>query len=186
VDRFLEQLAERLQVYDADTVSADETKDWPDGKLDELIAAGILAEIRHAKGIICNQCGENHYIEPDIRTSPGCKTVGVCICPDVGRIEIDLNRLRQWQIDKKKLARLGYGKKKQSSKKNNKTPPQTEHSMPLGVKKWADIFGVSENKLREFRDSKMYHFRQVSPRRWTLPKNELPAEYLEKYRQAIS
>ena len=112
MDEFLAKLAERLQTSDADTVSADETKDWPDGKLDELIAAGILTEIGHAKGVICNQCGENHYIEPDIRTSPDCKTVGVCICPDVGRVEIDLNRLRQWQINKDELEKLGLLNKK--------------------------------------------------------------------------
>jgi hypothetical protein len=61
-----------------------------------------------------------------------------------------------------------------------------EHSLPLGVKQWAFIFGISKNKLRELRENKMYHFRQVSSHLWTLPKNELPAEYLEKYRQAIS
>ena len=60
-----------------------------------------------------------------------------------------------------------------------------EYSQPLFMKKWAYIFGVSPNKMRELRESKQYHFRQVSPRKWTLPKGELPAEYLEKYRSVI-
>lgn len=139
MDEFLAKLAERLQTPDADTVSADETRDWPDGKLDELIAAGILTEIGHAKGVICNQCGGNHYIEPDIRTSPDCKTVGVCICPDVGRIEIDLNRLRQWEISGEKLEALGYTKKK-TKKRNRKvssglTPKETEVFTLIHVRK---------------------------------------------------
>jgi len=57
-----------------------------------------------------------------------------------------------------------------------------EYSLPLSMTKWAFVFGVSRNKMREFRDNKQYHFRQVSPRKWSLPKKELPAEYLEKYR----
>ncbi|MGD0596784.1 MAG: hypothetical protein ABSA64_04585 [Sedimentisphaerales bacterium] len=109
MDEFLAKLAERLQIPDADTVSADEIEDWPQGKLKELVTAGILTEIPHAKGVICDQCGESHYIEPDIRKCPDGKAVGVYICPDVGRIEVDLNRLKQWQIDKKKLWKMVYG-----------------------------------------------------------------------------
>ncbi len=58
-----------------------------------------------------------------------------------------------------------------------------EYSFPLPMTKWADIFGVSENKLRELRRKKKYNFDQVSPRKWRLPKHKIPAEYLEKYRQ---
>ncbi|MCX5638654.1 MAG: hypothetical protein NTX52_13340 [Planctomycetota bacterium] len=113
VDSFLEQLAKRLQVYDADKVTADETKDWPDGKLNELIEAGILTEIEPAKEIVCDQCEENCDIEPEIRENPATgKNIGVFVCSrrdDIGRVPIDLNRLRQWQIDKKKLWKLVYG-----------------------------------------------------------------------------
>lgn len=80
-------------------------------------------------------------------------------------------------------------KKRRSNKRTDETPHKTKikHSLPLGVKQWASIFGISKNKLRELRDSKKaYHFRKVSSRLWTLPENELPAEYLVKYRQAIS
>jgi len=61
---------------------------------------------------------------------------------------------------------------------------QIEQSRPLAWNKWADVFGVSETTLRKLREQKKYHFCQVSARRWTLPKHELPAEYLEKYRHA--
>lgn len=116
MDEFLKQLAERLQTYDSEIITADEIADWPEGKLDELVSMGILTRTENAKGVICDQCEENCYIEPDIRTVPKIgKAVGVFVCtrnPDIGRIEIDLNRLRQWRITKKKLSQLGYGKKR--------------------------------------------------------------------------
>ena len=109
----MEQLARRLGGTGADIISADETADWPEGKLEELIAAGIIREIEHAKGIVCDECEENCYIEPNICTNPETgKAVGVFACtrnPDIGRIEVDLNRLRQWRINKRELWRLIYG-----------------------------------------------------------------------------
>jgi hypothetical protein len=62
-----------------------------------------------------------------------------------------------------------------------------EQSKPLTMKDWGKILELSPNKLREIRQSKnpKYHFQQVSPRRWTLPKSELPTEYLEKFRPEL-
>jgi hypothetical protein len=74
----------------------------------------------------------------------------------------------------------GNGGKKENEKS---AIPETEYSLPLSMKKWAGILGFSENKMREVREANdKYHFDQVSPRKWRLPKDELPAEYLEKYR----
>jgi hypothetical protein len=134
VDEFLAKLAKRLQTPGADTVSADEIEDWPQGKLKELVTAGILTEIPHAKGVICDQCGESHYIEPDIRKYPDGKAVGVYICPDVGRIEIDLNRLKQWQINRDKLEALGLLKKNIKRRRRKIKPdkkPKLENTAPL-------------------------------------------------------
>jgi predicted DNA-binding protein (UPF0251 family) len=123
VDEFLAKLAERLQVFGADIISADETVDWPTGKLEELVGAGVLVEIQHSKGVVCNECEENCFIEPDIRTIPDTgEVIGVFVCsrnPDIGRIEVDLNRLRQWKISGEKLEALGYTKKK-TKKRNRK------------------------------------------------------------------
>lgn len=121
MDKFLQQLAERLQIYDADVVSADELADWPDGLCDKLVTEGILKEIEHAKGVICDQCEENCFIEPDIRTNPDTgEPIGVFICtrnPDIGRIEVNLDQARQWKIDKEKLKELGFLKKKAKRRK---------------------------------------------------------------------
>ncbi len=112
MDNLLKQLAERLRVFDAEIVSADEIKGWPKGRLGKLVAEGILIEVEHAEGVICSQCEENCYITPDIRTNPETSgSVGVFVCtrnPDIGRIEVDLDRLRQWRINTTKLTQLGY------------------------------------------------------------------------------
>jgi len=110
VNEFTERLANRLRVSDADVITADEIKDWPGDKFDELVAAGVLTEIEHAKGVICSESEENCYVEPAVRTYPDGKMVGVYVCcdPDIGRIEVDLDRLRQWRINAPKLEKLGY------------------------------------------------------------------------------
>jgi hypothetical protein len=113
VDGFLAQLAKRLRIPDADIITGDEVGDWPDGKLEELLAKGVLQEIEHGTTVVCDQCDEYCSIEPQRRTDPQTgKTIGVHICMSEevgGRIEIDLDRLRQWQVDKKRLWHLVYG-----------------------------------------------------------------------------
>jgi hypothetical protein len=107
-------LAERLQIPDAEVVTADEVAEWPNGKLDELVSSGILTEIEHGKGVVCDRCEENCYIEPDIRTyqqDGETEAIGVYACTrrdDIGRIEVDLNRLGQWRINAQRLSELGY------------------------------------------------------------------------------
>ena len=61
-------------------------------------------------------------------------------------------------------------------------------SRPLGLKKWAYILNASINKVRDWRDDpkSKYHFDKVSDRKWRLPLNELPAEYLDNYRKSFS
>lgn len=59
----------------------------------------------------------------------------------------------------------------------------TLYSMPLGNSQWASIFNISPNTMRELRENKTYHFEPVGKRKWKLPMNEIPVEYLEKYRQ---
>lgn len=134
MDEFLAKLAGRLQVFGADIISADETADWPTGKLDKLVEAGVLVEIEHSKGVICRECEENCFIEPDIRTIPDTgEATSAFVCPrnpDIGRIEIDLDKLKRWKIDREKLRELGFFKKKIKKRKrkvsSELTPKETE------------------------------------------------------------
>lgn len=78
----------------------------------------------------------------------------------------------------------GNARRRLQRKKQKRKAPKTEYSLPLAMTKWAQIFGLSENTFRKVREK--YHFVKVSDRRWKLPKHELPAEYLEKYRHAAT
>lgn len=77
-------------------------------------------------------------------------------------------------------------RKEKEASQQSTTESKIEYSIPLTMKRWAFFFGLSPNKLRELRKNKTYHFRQISPRRWALPKHELPTEYLETYRHIVS
>lgn len=116
MDGFLAQLAKRLRIPDADIVTGDEIRGWPDGKLKELLAQGILQEIEHGTTVVCDQCDEHCSIEPQRRTDPLTgKTIGVHICMREGaggRIGIDLDRLRRWRINGSRLKELGLLRKK--------------------------------------------------------------------------
>jgi len=69
---------------------------------------------------------------------------------------------------------------------SDKSAEEVKYSLPLSMNKWASILGLSENKMKEIREAgDKYHFDKVSARKWRLPENELPAEYLEKYRAVI-
>jgi hypothetical protein len=59
---------------------------------------------------------------------------------------------------------------------------ETKYSKPLFPKDWAKIFNVHRNQIYKYNKEQVYHFRKISKRKWALPLNELPAEYLEKYR----
>jgi hypothetical protein len=106
-------------------------------------------------------------------------------------IETIKNNQYSAKLSESAWAILGYCKLKVGSEKYTEVEEQikkereskTEYSLPLSMKKWAEILGFSENKMKEIREeAKTYHFKQVCSRKWQLPKYDLPAEYLEKYR----
>ena len=112
MNRFLAQLARRFRIPDGDIVTADEAQDWPHGRFQECLDKGILEPIEPGTTVVCDQCDQHCSIEPQRRTDPQTRrVVGVHICMREGaggRIEIDLDRLRQWRISKRKLSKLGY------------------------------------------------------------------------------
>jgi len=55
-------------------------------------------------------------------------------------------------------------------------------SRPLFPKQWASVFGVSTSTIRRWKKDKTYSFTKMSERKWALPIQELPAEYLQKYK----
>ena len=116
------------------------------------------------------------------QTKRSKKPTGVDKVVKVETLSLALNL--EWKPDRKDCT-------VQSGEENkNNTEDAVEYSRPLSWKQWADIFGMSKAALRVIRDDaeSIYHFRKPrkNARRWTLPKNELPAEYLEKYRGVIT
>jgi len=84
------------------------------------------------------------------------------------------------------ILKVGSEKYAETEEKIKKQRSEKEAwSIPLGLTAWADIFHVGDNKMREWmrskKKNKAYHFDKVSPRKWRLPINELPAEYLKNY-----
>ncbi len=112
-DAFFEILAKRVRVAGAEYVSFDELQGWPAGDVARAIDGGVLREIEPAKGLICDECDRQCYVEIDRRTNPDTReAVGVYLCSDEeepgGQFTVDLQRLRQWEIVKDKLKELGY------------------------------------------------------------------------------
>jgi len=97
----LEVILKRADFLEGSTFSADEVAKWPPGVLDRLLAAGLVREIAHANGVVCDQCEDACWIEPESRERPDTgKRVGVYFCPheDVGRFEVSLDRLKCWEV----------------------------------------------------------------------------------------
>jgi len=71
----------------------------------------------------------------------------------------------------------------------NNQSDNTGDSMPLGQINWADIFHVSTNTVRNWirneDENRQYHFKQVSARKWVLPKSDIPVEYLANYSKQL-
>ena len=115
----LARLAQRLHIPDGDIVTGDEIRDWPDGELLRLLDERILRPIESGRTVVCDQCDERCSVEPQRRTDPGTgKVVGVHLCmheESGGRIEIDLDRLRRWKINERKLSQMGYRERKSGS-----------------------------------------------------------------------
>lgn len=99
---------------------------------------------------------------------------------------VRLQALKESPEDKANLASTkqpGRGGQKPKGKSKAETIQPVEYSEPLTMEKWAQALNVSPNTLRKLRREKKYHFDKVHSRGWRLPKHELPAEYLEKFRQ---
>lgn len=108
LDQQVAEFAGRLDAGHSPYIGYDETQGWPDGRLDELIEKGILVETVPSKTVVCNECRHECTIEPSIETLPQTdKAVGLHLCDVQGMIEVNLDRLKQWEIVPEKLVEFG-------------------------------------------------------------------------------
>lgn len=76
----------------------DEVRRWPDGLLASLVEVGMLCELQPTDTVACEGCAGNHLLNVDVCHYPG-RTVGMAKCPECGRVEVPLDRLRLWAFD---------------------------------------------------------------------------------------
>lgn len=129
-DEFYANLCKRLAVPDGQLLTYDEVMQWPAGKLDELVQQGKIKEAAVSESIVCIECPEKCLIVPDVRQNPETgKLSGVYICPndeDIGRITVDLERKRRWEIVPQKTIE-GKLSLDAGAQKNNAGALQTEN-----------------------------------------------------------
>jgi hypothetical protein len=86
-------------------LTADDVEEWPAGRLERLLNAGLLHEAANARSVVCDACAEGHVEEVQLLESPpGSGFRGYIVCPENGRVRVPLARLRQWEIDLSGLA----------------------------------------------------------------------------------
>ena len=86
--------------------AAEEVKRWP-ATFERLRHSGLLRETELASSVMCYNCGRPHpeeviYLNEALfgRTRPHI------VCPDEGLIEIDIDDMRQWLVDRQTLVRM--------------------------------------------------------------------------------
>lgn len=110
----LRHLGKKAKLSDSLLITYDELAEWPAKEIEEAKQQGCLVQTNDADGLICPQCPEHCWKDVEIRQKDG-RNVGVFFCEDgdcAGLVKIELERLQQWKINKKKLSHLGYGKKR--------------------------------------------------------------------------
>ena len=95
-----QQLLDRLAVGET-LICADEIRRWDRKQWEEALGLGLLREIELSDSTVCDQCGDAHWAGiywevPGVKACFGCDIEGV--------IDIDIDRLRQWRIDRDRMA----------------------------------------------------------------------------------
>lgn len=84
---------------------ADEVASWPDGREALLIEAGVIRRDDNARTVTCDACQDGHVEEVVRIEDPLGSPVRAYIpCPELGRVAVPLERLKQWVIDFEGLA----------------------------------------------------------------------------------
>jgi hypothetical protein len=93
---------------DEPVFTRDELHRWPGEVFERLTRMGLLREIEKADYFMCDNCAEPHSAEiiwiSNVRSPTGMSPI--IGCPEVGAIDVDAERLRQWMVDVPKLAEL--------------------------------------------------------------------------------
>ena len=85
----------------------DEVQQWQAGVLADLLALGLLTKVANTQSLICKGCEQQCFM-PVALTDDGERAFIVCDDPDqqeyMGRINVQLQRLQQWQASSRQCA----------------------------------------------------------------------------------
>jgi hypothetical protein len=100
-DELTRQIVERARsgVPNDRIVTADEAAEWPGGSIDALLREGFLQEIQPAMTVECDACFERHVeVVEFVEEPPGSELRAYIVCPESGRVKVDTQRMRRWEI----------------------------------------------------------------------------------------
>jgi hypothetical protein len=100
-DELLGQLVQRARSESPSDriVTADEAAEWPEGQFDALLREGVLQEVQPATTVECDACFERHVEAVEyVENPPGSALRAYIVCPESGRVRVDTDRMRRWEI----------------------------------------------------------------------------------------
>lgn len=109
---YLSLLLRQLAAVDDDKflISHEERVEVPDDVWATMAQLKIVQQAQHAKSVICDGCEENCvrpvHIYPANVKSPARAFVVCDVREDVGRVNVDFERLNQWQVSEQQLAEM--------------------------------------------------------------------------------
>jgi len=106
----LSQLLRRADATAEAVFDPDEVAPWPEGALEQIVGLGLLQETAPARSVVCDGCEEGCLENVEFTGGDnGSPRRGYVICgrlEDIGRVEVDLDRLRRWTVDLRTLAHV--------------------------------------------------------------------------------
>lgn len=88
----------------------DEVQQWPKTLLETLVKSKLLFQAQHMTDIVCDGCEEDCFMPVTIISISENKPAGAYITcdkrDDIGRIKVDFQRLKQWQLNTMQLAQF--------------------------------------------------------------------------------
>lgn len=73
-------------------------RSWPAWLFEAFTELGVLVELSAADVVMCDSCANGQLLEVDVCEYP-TGAIGIAKCPECGRVQLPLERLRQWRFD---------------------------------------------------------------------------------------
>jgi len=102
-------LRTEMMAAGSNAFTADEVARWPEGALEFFVRQRLLSPATPAQQVVCDGCEEGCFMPVEIPSAGAPLSMApFIICnqrDDIGRVRVDLNRIRRWRVDPSLLAR---------------------------------------------------------------------------------